>query len=386
MKKQDSKAYDNLPFAPIGIIALPGCEEFAEKIDRILVKNHGKVFGKKRLDLRDSYIIDVAVPRFGSGESKGELKASVRGMDIYIIVDVTNHSITYPLFGYTNPMSPDDHFNNLKRIISAMAGTARRINVIMPYLYESRQATRVNRQSIDCAVSIQELINLGVSRVLSFEAHDPRIQNAIPVNEFETVRTSYAFVRGMAKKIPNLTFSPDKTIVISPDSNGMNRSIYLANNLGLDMGMFYRRRDYATLNSEGHHPVISQEYLGSNIAGKDTIVVDDIISSGETLISTAQSLKKRGARRVIICATFGLFTRGFKDLDAAYHEGSFDYLLTTNLVYQPEELKKKPYYINCDMSKYVASLIDTLNHDATISYLLNPSQKIQDFLTKFRNA
>ena len=324
-------------------------------------------------------LINAEVPRFGSGEAKGVIRQSVRGADLYLLVDVCNYSMTYNLCGYTNHMSPDDHFQDLKRIIAAVGGKARRINVIMPFLYESRQHKRTGRESLDCALALNELVRMGVDNIITFDAHDPRVQNAIPLKGFETVQPVYQFIKGLFRAVPDLYPNKDTIMVISPDEGGMGRAIYMANVLGTDMGMFYKRRDYATIIN-GTNPIVAHEFLGSDVKGKDMIVIDDMISSGGSVLEVAAELKKRKANRVFICSTFGLFTNGMEKFDKAYEAGMFDFILTTNLVYQTPELLQKPYYINCDLSKYIAYIIDTLNHDASISSLLNPLDRINKFL------
>ena len=334
---------------------------------------------------RDSYLVQTKVPRFGSGEAKGVILESVRGTDLYLLVDVANYSLTYSLCGHPNHMSPDDHFQDLKRIIAAVGGKARRITVIMPFLYESRQHKRSTRESLDCAIALQELVSMGVDNIITFDAHDARVQNAIPLNGFETVQPAYQFIKGLLSHVKNLTIDSDHMMVVSPDEGGMSRAIYIANVLGLDMGMFYKRRDYTRI-VDGRNPIVAHEFLGTSVEGKDIIVVDDMISSGESVLEVAAALKKRKANRIFICATFGLFTNGLAKFDQAYEEGIIDDILTTNLIYQTPELLERPYYIDCDMSKYIAFIIDTLNHDASISDLLNPNDRIQNLLERYRNG
>ena len=383
-KNHDSQ---QLPVGRLGIISPYSCAELGAKVDNYLVtwrkKRHNEGVLYEGYD-RDTYLIASDLPRFGSGEAKGVLKESVRGDDIYILVDVCNYSLTYSLAGQTNHMSPDDHYQNLKRIIAAIAGKARRINVIMPFLYESRQHRRTGRESLDCALALQELIEMGVENIITFDAHDPRIQNAIPLHGFETVQSSYQFIKNLLKKEKDLKLDKDHLMVISPDEGGMSRAIYLANNLGVDMGMFYKRRDYSTI-VDGRNPIVAHEFLGADVRGKDMIIVDDMISSGDSMLEVAQLLKDRGANKIFMCSTFGLFTNGLSKFDEAYEKGTIDRILTTNLIYQTPELLIRPYYINCDMSKYIALIIDTLNHDDSISKLLNPVERIQKVLTKYRN-
>mgnify|MGYP001058365058 FL=1 len=332
---------------------------------------------------RDSYLIDVNTPRFGSGEAKGVINESVRGDDIYIMVDVCNYSMTYRIAKYTNLMSPDDHFQDLKRVIAAIGGKARRINVIMPYLYESRQSIRKNRESLDCANALQELVNMGVENILTFDAHDARVQNSTPLHGFETVPSSYQFIKALLKCEDDLRIDNENFMIISPDEGSMNRAIYLANVLKVDMGMFYRRRDYSKKVS-GLHPVVAHEFLGPKVAGKDVIIIDDMISSGDTMLEVAELLKSRQVRKIFLCSTFGLFTEGLEKFDTAYEKGLIDRVLTTNLAYQSPELLSRPYYVSCDMSKYIALLIDTLNHDLSISRLLNPVDRITRCVNNYK--
>ena len=379
---------DRLPLAPLKIAALESCRDLAQKVNDHIVnfrRNDAEELLRRQGNLQyrgydvDSYLLDCACPRFGSGEAKGIVNESVRGTDIFCMVDVTNHSLTYKMSGYVNHMSPDDHYQDLKRIIGATASTAHRINVIMPFLYESRQHKRTGRESLDCALALNELVRMGVDNIITFDAHDPRVQNAIPLKGFETVQPVYQFIKGLFRAVPDLHPNKDTMMVISPDEGGMGRAIYMANVLGTDMGMFYKRRDYATIIN-GTNPIVAHEFLGSDVEGKDMIVIDDMISSGGSVLEVAAELKKRKANRVFICSTFGLFTNGMEKFDKAYEAGMFDFILTTNLVYQTPELLQKPYYINCDLSKYIAYIIDTLNHDASISSLLNPLDRINKFL------
>ena len=372
----------SMPVAPIRIAALAGCRELAEEVDKKLVKFRKELVAAKKSTIipqgyaEKSFLVDCECPRFGTGEGKGYIKESVRGTDLYIMVDVTNYSLTYSVCGHENHMSPDDHYQDLKRIIAAAAGKARRINVIMPFLYESRQHKRSSRESLDCALALQELTHMGVDNIITFDAHDPRVQNAIPLSGFETVRPTYQFVKGLLDRYDDLIIDSDHMMAISPDEGATERAVYLANVLNLDMGMFYKRRDYTKIVN-GRNPIVAHEFLGTNVEGKDVIIIDDMISSGESMIDVASELKKRGASRVFCATTFGLFTNGFDKFDEAYEKGIIDKILTTNLVYQPDELLSKPWYINVDMSKYMALLIDTLNHDSSISDLLNPVDRIQ---------
>ena len=382
MAQTNTKDLATLPVGRLGLIPLESCRPLGEKVNEWLVKwrnerNHEEMnsFAFEGYQ-RDSYIINVKTPRFGTGESKGEISESVRGDDVYLIVDVCNHSLSYRINGFTNLMSPDDHFQDLKRAIAAIGGKARRVNVIMPYLYESRQSKRVGRESLDCASALQELTNIGVENIITFDAHDARVQNATPLHGFETIQPAYQFMKALLKNEKGLHIDNDHFMIISPDEGSMNRAIYLANVLGVDMGMYYRRLDY-TRTVKGRHPIAAYEFLGPKLEGKDMILIDDMISSGDSILEIASLLKKRGAGRIFICATFGLFTDGLEKFDQAHKEGIFDRLLTTNLIYQAPELVSKSYYINCDMSKYIALIIDTLNHDMSVSHLLNPVDRIK---------
>lgn len=386
---EEKRNLETIPAGSLGIITLAGCQNIGDQIDHYLVKWRRERESEHKNSLaysgyqRDSYLLKTQVPRFGTGEGKGVILESVRGMDLYLLVDVVNYSLTYPLYGYENHMSPDDHFQDLKRIISAVGGKARRINVIMPFLYESRQHKRTSRESLDCALALQELVRMGVDNIITFDAHDPRVQNAIPLNGFETVQPAYQFIKNLLRNQNDLVIDSDHMMVISPDEGGMTRAIYVANVLGLDMGMFYKRRDYTRIVN-GRNPIVAHEFLGSDVEGKDMIIIDDMIASGESALEVAQALKKRKARKVFMCSTFGLFTKGLEIFDKAYRDGLIDRILTTNLIYQPPELLEREWYINCNMSKYVAYLIDTLNHDTSISDLLNPNAKIQKLLAKYR--
>ena len=380
-----------LPVGRLGIINPYSCKELGEKVDKYLVewRKNNETQDHPTLEFdgyrRDTYIVGADLPRFGSGEGKGMLKESVRGDDIYILVDVCNYNLTYKVAGYENHMSPDDHFQNIKRVIASIAGKAKRINVIMPFLYESRQHKRTGRESLDCALALQELVQMGVQNIITFDAHDPRVQNAIPLHGFDTVRSTYQFIKNLLKNQPDLKIDKEHLMIISPDEGGMGRAIYLANHLGVDMGMFYKRRDYSTIVN-GKNPIVAHEFLGADVKGKDMIIVDDMISSGDSMLEVAQMLKARGANKIFMCSTFGLFTNGLDKFDEAYEKGMFDRILTTNLIYQTPELLARPYYVNCDMSKFIALIIDTLNHDGSISRLLNPVDRIQNLLEKYRNG
>ena len=379
----------SMPVAPIRIAALEGCRELAEEVDRNLVKFRKELVEKKGLDnipqgySEDSFIVECECPRFGTGEGKGIIKESVRGTDLYIMVDVTNYSSTYTVCGHENHMSPDNHFQDLKRIISAATGKAHRINVIMPFLYEGRQHRRKKRESLDCALALRELSDMGVANIITFDAHDPRVSNAIPLSGFETISPTYQFIKGLLRKVKDLQIDSEHMMAISPDEGGTNRAVYLANVLGLDMGMFYKRRDYTQIVN-GRNPIVAHEFLGSSVEGKDVIIIDDMISSGDSIIEVATELKRRKAKRIFAAATFGLFTNGMEKFDKAYEEGIIDGILTTNLIYQTPNLLSKPYYINCDMSKYIAAIVNSLNHDVSIGKALSPTAKLQKLVQKYQ--
>ena len=385
----DERILETMPDGALGLIPLKSCEELGAKVDQYLVgwrekrehahKNEAAFKGYHR----DSYIISTSVPRFGTGEAKGVIKESVRGYDLYLMVDVTNYSLTYSVSGHENHMSPDDHYADLKRIIAAVGGKARRITAIIPFLYESRQHKRTARESLDCALALQELTAMGVDNIITFDAHDPRVQNAIPLKGFETVQPAYQFIKGILKNCDDLKLDNDHLMIISPDEGGTNRAVYLANVLGVDMGMFYKRRDYSKI-VDGRNPIVAHEFLGTSVEGKDVIIIDDMISSGESMIDVATELKKRKANRIFVVATFGLFTNGLDRFDKAVADGTIYKVVTTNLTYQTPELLSRPYYINCDMSKYIAYIIDTLNHDSSISDLLNPYDRIQKLVSKYK--
>ncbi len=389
--REEKRNLETIPVGSLGIISLEGCKILGDKVDKYLVKWRTERENEHKDSLafagyqRDSYLLSAKVPRFGSGEAKGMLLESARGTDLYILVDVCNYSLTYSLCGHQNRMSPDDHYQDLKRIIAAVGGKARRITVIMPFLYESRQHKRTSRESLDCALALQELVRMGVDNIITFDAHDPRVQNAIPLHGFETVQPAYQFIKGLLRNVKNLQIDSDHMMVISPDEGGMKRAIYIANVLGLDMGMFYKRRDYTKVVN-GRNPIVAHEFLGSSVEGKDVIIIDDMISSGESMIDTAAALKARKANRIFIFSTFGLFTNGLEKFDKAYESGLIDRVLTTNLVYQTPELLEREWYINCDLSKYIAYIIDTLNHDSSISDLLSPSERIQNIVNKYKNG
>jgi len=389
MLRRNERVLDNIPVGDLGIIAIDGCTEMGKRVNDYIAKwrnEDGHAFEDDILFQgykKDSYLVDAKVPRFGSGEAKALITESIRGKDLYLMVDVCNYSLTYSLSGHKNHMSPDDHFQNLKRVIAAVSGKARRINVIMPFLYESRQHKRSSRESLDCALALQELVRMGVDNIITFDAHDPRVQNAIPLHGFETVRPTYQFVKALLRKHNDLIIDSDHMMAISPDEGATERAVYLAGVLNLDMGMFYKRRDYTKIVN-GRNPIVAHEFLGDSVEGKDVIIVDDMISSGDSILDVASQLKARKANRIFAAATFGLFTNGLEKFDKAYEEGLLHGVLTTNLIYQTPELLERPWYINCDMSKYIALMIDTLNHDGSVNSLLNPSKRIQNVVAKYK--
>lgn len=389
IRRHDKRNLESIPVGSLGLIPLKGCENIGKEIDYYLTQWRAERESEHKNSLafagyqRPTYVVNCDLPRFGTGEGKGVMKSSVRGMDLYLLVDVVNYSETYKMFGQMNHMSPDDHYQNLKRVIAAIGGKARRITVIMPYLYEGRQHKRAMRESLDCALALQELVKMGVDNIITFDAHDPRVMNAIPLSGFDTIQPAYQFVKGLLRHVDGLNIDAKHMMVISPDEGGMKRAVYIANVLGLDMGMFYKRRDYTTV-VDGHNPIIAHEFLGSSVEGKDMIIVDDMISSGESMLEVADGLKKRGANRVFCFSTFGLFTNGLSAFDEAYKKGLIDRVLTTNLIYQTPELLERPWYISCSMSKYIAYIIDTLNHDSSISDLLDPSARIQSIVSRYQ--
>lgn len=376
-----------LPFAPLGIIAMPGCEEIGKKIDFYLTKWRRERDSEFKTDAsfvayeRDTYMIDISCPRFGSGEAKGVVRQSVRGLDIYIICDVFNHLLTYKLYGQQVPMSPDDHYADLKRIITAIGGKARRITVVMPMLYEGRQHKRSGRESLDCATALQELVGLGIDNIITFDAHDPRVQNAIPVHGFENVMPTYQMIKALVTAEPDINIDKNHLMIISPDEGAMARGIYFSSVLGVDLGMFYKRRDYSVVIN-GRNPIVAHEYLGADVAGKDLIIVDDMISSGDSVLDLAVKLKDLGAKDIYVCTTFGLFCEGLEHFDDAYKKGMIRKVFTTNGTCTSPELASREWHYTVDLSKYIAYIIDTLNHDASISKLLEPSSKINSFLVK----
>ena len=376
---------NSIPVGDLGIIPLQSCSELGNMVNEYIVdwrKERESVLHQDDR-VKDSYIVNTKCSRFGSGEAKGTILDSIRGKDLYLLVDVTNYSIEYSLCGHMNKMSPDDHYSDLKRIITAAAGKARRMNVIMPFLYESRQHKRTSRESLDCAVALQELHALGVENIITFDAHDPRVQNAIPNSGFDSIQPTYQFIKSLFNNVPDLQVDSDHMMIISPDEGAMGRAVYYSNVLGLDMGMFYKRRDYSRVVN-GRNPIVAHEFLGSSVEGKDVFIVDDMISSGESMLDVAKELKKRKAKRVFVAATFGLFTNGLKQFDEYYEQGLISKVLTTNVIYQTPDLLSRPYYINVDLSKYIALMIDKLNYDHSISELLDPNAKIQNSLAYYR--
>ena len=390
MSQQDNNL-ETIPVGSLGIVALESSKGLGKKVNDYIVQwrtdrqseHSGNIVFKGYK--RNSYLVEANCPRFGSGEAKGVICESVRGSDVYILVDVSNHSLTYNMSGQVNHMSPDDHYQDLKRIIAAIGGKARRITVIMPFLYEGRQHKRSSRESLDCALALQELTSMGVESIITFDAHDPRVQNAIPLKSFETIMPTYQFIKALLKNVPDLNIDAQHMMVISPDEGAMGRAVYFGNVIGVDVGMFYKRRDYTTIVN-GRNPIIAHEFLGSDLEGKDVIIIDDMISSGESMLDVAKELKRRKAGRIFIAATFGLFTNGFGEVDEALEGGLFHGVLTRNVVYQSEELLSEPYYVNVDMSKYIALLIDTLNHDNSISDLLSPTEKIQRLVSQYETS
>ena len=372
---------NTIPCGPMGIIALPGCEEICKKVEHYIVKWREERDSKYKSTLafsgyqKNSYIVDVTFNRFGTGEGKAVIHESVRGYDIFIVCDMFNYGISFPMYGKECYMSPDDHFANLKRAISAIGGKARRITVIMPMLYEGRQHKRSGRESLDCAIALQEICHMGVEYIITFDAHDARVQNAIPLNGFENVQPTYQMVKALTKAVPDIRFDPDHLMIISPDEGGMSRCIYYSTVLGLQLGMFYKRRDFTRV-IQGRNPILAHEYLGANLDGKDCLVIDDMISSGDSMIEVAKKLKELNANRIFVCTSFGLFCNGLETFDIAYETGIITKVFTTNLIYRAPELLKRDWYCEVDMSKYLAYIVDTLNHDVSVSHLLNPADKI----------
>ena len=387
MARITAEEVQTIPYGPLGIIALPGCEELAQKIDNYLVKWR-KDQAEEHKDTiafygyqRDTYIIDTTIARFGSGEGKAVINESIRGYDLYIVVDCFNYSVKYKMYGMDVPKSPDDHFADLKRVISAASSKAKRINVIMPMLYEGRQHKRSSRESLDCAMALQELTTLGVENIITFDAHDQRVQNSIPHKSFENVMPTYQMIKALVNNVSDLHIDPDHLMVISPDEGAMQRCIYFATQLGVNLGMFYKRRDYTRVVN-GRNPIVAHQYLGDSVEGKDIIIVDDMISSGESMLEVAKKLKELKANRIFVCTTFGLFASGLDVFDKAHEEGVFEKVFTTNGVYQTPELLSRDWYQSVELSKYLAYFLDTINHDLSVSSLLDCSQKINNILVK----
>ena len=363
-------------YAELSVIGMNGCEQFVTQVDNYLKewRRHGG---------DESFLVKAECPRFSTGEAKGLLHESLRGHDVYIICDPFNYSVTYNMYGMQVPMSPDDHYADLKRVIAAIAGKSRRVSVIMPMLYEGRQHRRSHRESLDCAIMLQELAAMGVKNIITFDAHDPRIQNAIPLCGFDDVRPTYQMIKALVAHYPDISIDKEDMVIISPDEGAMGRCMYFSSMMGLDIGMFYKRRNYAQVVN-GRNPIEAHEYLGRDLHGKDAVIIDDMISSGESLIDVAMQLKEKGAKRIFNFATFGLFTDGLDKFDKAFKDGVIDRIFTTNLVYRTPELLSKEWYVEVNMCKYVAYIIDTLNHDDTISNLLNPAKRIQNLLQKHK--
>lgn len=383
------KDLTKIPVGPLGVIAMAGCEEMGKKINNWLQKwnmlqeTQDEEFFTVSGVNRDSFLIKTYCPRFGTGESKGVVKESVRGYDIYIVIDVCAYNKTYKMYGQEVPMSPDDHFADLKRIIAAISGKAKRINVIMPMLYESRQHRRTSRESLDCAMGLQELVNMGVNNIITFDAHDPRVQNAIPMSSFENVMPTYQMIKALCKHEKGLAIDKDNMMVVSPDEGAMARNIYYSSVLGLDLGMFYKRRDYTTVVN-GRNPIVAHEYLGASVEGKDIIVVDDMIASGDSMLDLCKELKKRKANRIFAVATFAFFTSGIEAFNKAYQEGYLTRVISSNLTYRRPEVQEAPWFIEADLSKYISYIIATLNHDRSLHELLNPYDRIKNLLARYK--
>ena len=381
---------NTMPVAPLKLMVLDSAAELGKKVNDYIVEHRNSINNVYNNDpafqgyVEKDYLFQFSVPRFNSGEGKAVLEETVRGKDLYILVDVCNHSLTYNMHGYVNHMSPDDHYQDLKRVIAATNGNAHRINVIMPFLYEGRQHRRSGRESLDCAYAFKELAHMGVNNFITFDAHDPRIQNAAPLSGFDNFTAHYQFTRALLRSEKDLVLDKDHIIVISPDEGALDRAIYFSTVIGADTGMFYKRRDYSTIVG-GKNPIVAHEFLGNDIEGKDIIIIDDMISSGDSMLDTSKQLKAMKARRVFICTTFGLFTNGLDAFDKAYEDGVFDKVITTNLSYRPPELLKKPYYMEADMSKFLASVIDFMNHDISMEAVSNPTDKIQRII-EYYNA
>ena len=363
-------------YAELSVIGMRGCEDFAKQVDSYLKS-------WRECDADKTFLVDAECPRFGTGEGKALIHESLRGHDLYIVCDMFNYGVKYKMYGQEVPMSPDDHYADLKRIIAANMGKARRVTVIMPMLYEGRQHKRSSRESLDCAIMLQELVKMGVTNIITFDAHDPRVQNAIPLSCFDNVIPTYQMIKSLVKNVPDVVIDKDSLMIISPDEGAMGRCMYFSSVLGLNIGMFYKRRNYAVVVN-GRNPIEAHEYLGQDLKGKDAIIVDDMISSGESLIDVAMQLKAKGAKRIFAFATFGLFTDSLDKFDKAYADGVITKIFTTNLVYRRPELASRDWYVEVNMCKYVAYIIDNLNHDSTLSELLNPVKRIHNLMDKHK--
>ena len=378
---------NTLPIAPLKLIAMESCKPLGQKVNDYIVSFRENTINEVtesplyRNYKANNYQVDCSCPRFGSGEAKGILKETIRGTDLFIMTDVCNYSLTYTVNGHLNHMSPDDHYQDLKRIISAATGKAHRINVIMPFLYEGRQHRRKKRESLDCALALRELSDMGVSNIITFDAHDPRVQNSIPLNGFDNFFPTYQFLKALIKNVDNFQVDNDHLMIISPDEGAMSRAVYFSNILGVDMGMFYKRRDYSTVVN-GKNPIVAHEFLGDSVEGKDVVIIDDMISSGESMLDVAKQIKERHANRVFICTTYGLFTEGMDKFDAYYEKGWIDKVITTNLNYRIPELLTRPYYVEANMSKYLASIMDIINHDVSVEKVRSSNEKIMDLMKR----
>ena len=369
--------FKHTPHGDLAIVSMRGCEDISAKVDYYLKQ-------WRNVDEKDTFVIPTNCPRFGSGEAKGVIEHTARGLDAFIIVDCFNHGVTYKMYGQTVPMSPDDHYQDLKRIIAAFGGKANRITVIMPMLYEGRQHRRTKRESLDCAMALQELVAMGVKNIITFDAHDPRVQNAIPLDGFDNVQAAYQMIKALLRSVPDIKLDREHTMIVSPDEGGMGRCIYYSSILGLELGMFYKRRNYSIIVN-GKNPIEAHEFLGADVKGKDLILVDDMISSGESMLDIAERLKKRGANRIFIFSTFGLFVEGYEKFDEYYKNGYINKIFTTNLIYNEPEFLEKAWYCNVNMAKYIALLVDTLNNDNSISELLNPADRIKKIVAEYNN-
>ncbi len=385
----NSDALLTVPYGPLGLIAMPGCEELGQRVNSWLMKWREQQETQEETPLftvigynRKDFLIDVQCPRFGTGEAKGMIRSTVRGYDIYILCDIGAYNMTYKMYGQNVPMSPDDHYQDLKRIIAAIGGRAKRINVIMPMLYEGRQHRRTTRESLDCAMALQELQAMGVSNIITFDAHDPRVQNAVPLIGFDSVKPTYQMLKALFRDQIDLRLDKEHLMIVSPDEGAIDRNIFYSSVLGLDMGLFYKRRDYTHV-VDGRNPIIAHEYLGDSVEGKDVFVSDDILASGDSILDLARELKKRKANRIFAAATFALFTAGLDAFNRAYDEGTISRVISTNLTYRTPELKQAPWFVEADMSKYISYIIASLNHDRSLSGLLNPYDRIKSLVDRY---